>query len=217
MNVRQGTENIIKNAEREVRYAKTCLDCLKAEEEAEELWRHWSALLDHYVKAVSAMRRATNNGTTKAWSDRLLSEQKSDPVLHYAFQSRDHANHVFESLRTAAPRSTSWKSKTFGNVRFTGDNSDIRFFKTTTDPDGNTKEHLVAEMNTKDGRYQSGSLKEDEVSERPAFIELTDVKTRSGLHSVPDLGVDKPRQAAEIGDRIIDWLETKLSDVQSPS
>lgn len=63
--------------------------------ETRKLWRAWSGILEHYVKAVSALRRATDQGKPKALSDGLIHQQKDDSILQYAYQSRNHSTHVF--------------------------------------------------------------------------------------------------------------------------
>lgn len=97
--MRQGYQEILDNAEQEVEYVSDFLSDLLNTVETRKLWRAWSGILEHYVKAVSALRRATDQGKSKAWSDRLMHQQKEDPILQYAYQSRDHAAHVFEGKR----------------------------------------------------------------------------------------------------------------------
>ena len=141
--MRQGYEEILHNAGQEVDYVADFLEDLKSVEETRKLWRAWSGVLDHYVKAVSALRRATDQGKSKGWSDRLRTGQKNDPLLQYAFQSRDHASHVFEGKRKAMPRAVSVgglislsgnSSVTLSNNTVVGSDGSVRKL-----PDGHSK------------------------------------------------------------------------------
>ncbi len=208
--MRPGYETILENAAQEVNYVKDFADDLTSVEETRKLWRAWSGILDHYVKAVSALRRATDQGASKRWSDSLLATQKDDPILQYAFQSRDHASHVFEGKREASPRSVSIG----GAISVSGDSSVTLLNNKVIGPDGVTRELPNGDLVTKGGRYAGGSISRAEISEHEHFVVLKDVKTRSGLWKIPNPDTQKSKQAIEIAHYVCEWLKIKLSEAE---
>ncbi|GGA09340.1 hypothetical protein [Neptunicoccus cionae] len=206
--MRKGYEEILHNAAQEVDYVADFLEELTLVEETRKLWRAWSGILDHYAKAVSAMRRATDQGKSKGWSDKFLADQKNDPVLQYAFQSRDHASHVFEGKREANPRTVS----VGGLVSLSGNSSVTLSNNVMVGADGSTRKLPDGTLDTKDGRYVGGSIPKWAVNEREHFVILKDVKTRSGVWSIPNPSTHPSKQAIEIAEHINDWLKAKLSE-----
>lgn len=192
--MRQGYEEILHNAAQEVEYVADLLEELTSVEETRKLWRAWSGILDHYVKAVSALRRATDQGNSKAWSDRLLIDQKSDPVLQYAFQSRDHASHVLEGKREANPRTVS----VGGLISVSGNSRVALSNNVVVGPHGSVHKLPDGTFSTKDGRYAGGSIPRGEVNEHEHYVILKDVKTRSGVWPVPNPNTPPTKQAIEI-------------------
>jgi hypothetical protein len=152
--MRAGYEEIIQNASQEVEYVNDFLNELSSVDETRKLWRAWSGLLEHYSKAVSALRRATDQGRSKGWSDRLRSEQRVDPFLQYAFQARDHATHVFETKRETSPRAVSIDSliSISGNSLVTMSNNIV------IEADGSIRGLPEGTIVTSDGRYSGGSI-----------------------------------------------------------
>ncbi|WP_342070405.1 hypothetical protein [Yoonia algicola] len=206
--MRHGYEEILHNAAQEVDYVADFLDDLKTVEETRKLWRAWSGVLDHYVKAVSALRRATDQGKSKGWSDSLLADQKSDPLLQYAFQSRDHASHVFEDKREAIPRAVSIG----GMISLSGNSSVTLLNNRVVGSDGSVRKLPDGTLSTKDGRYDAGSIPIDAVNEHAHFVVLKGVKTRSGVWSVPNPETDPSNQAIEIAQHVSDWLKARLAE-----
>lgn len=206
--MKSGYEIILRNASQEVAYVEDCLSDLRTETETRKLWRAWSGILDHYVKAVSAMRRATLEGPSKRWADALLSEQRDNDFLNYAFQSRDHANHVFEQVRTVQPRSVNLAPL----VSVSGDANIILKDNFQIDKDGTAHKLPEGQLLVKDGRYAGGSIMKSEVSEFEHFVLLGEVKTRSGVYPLPNPESDRASQAIEIGAYVLEWLQLKLEE-----
>jgi hypothetical protein len=206
--MRQGNEEIPHNAGQEVDYVADFLEDLKSVEETRKLWRAWSGVLDHYVKAVSALRRATDQGKSKGWSDRLRTGQKNDPLLQYAFQSRDHASHVFEGKRKAMPRAVS----VGGLISLSGNSSVTLSNNTVVGSDGSVRKLPDGTLSTKDGRYAGGSIPIDAVNEHEHFVVLKEVETRSGVWPIPNPETDPSNQAIEIAQHVSDWLKARLRE-----
>ncbi|WP_340242030.1 hypothetical protein [Sulfitobacter pontiacus] len=178
--------------------------------ETRKLWRAWSGVLEHYVKTVSALRRATDQGKSKSWSDGLLHQQKADPILQYAYQSRDHVAHVFEGKREASPRSVS-----IGNfVTMSGNSSITLLNNTIIGPDGRVSKLPDGVLKTKDGRYAGGTISKNEIQEREHFVVLKDVKTRSGTWPIPNPKTRPEKRAIEIAQHVDRWLQTKLAEAR---
>lgn len=208
--MRQGYQEILDNAEQEAEYVSDFVVELSATSETRKLWRAWSGILEHYVKTVSALRRATNQGKSKAWSDGLIHQRKSDPILQYAYQSRDHAAHVFEGKREASPRSVN-----IGNFISIGGNSNVTLSNNTMiGPDGRVSQLPDGVLNTEDGRYSGGTIPRNAVQEREHFIVLKDVKTRGGDWPVPNQKTHPEKQAIEIAEHVNNWLKTKLTEAK---
>jgi len=208
--MRAGYEDIIRNASQEVEYVSDFLIELKSVEETRKLWRAWSGVLEHYAKAVSALRRATDHGQSKGWSDKLLSEQRADPLLQYAFQARDHATHVFETRREASPRAVS-----IGNfISISGNSNVIMSNNTVVGSDGKIQKLPDGTIFTNDGKYSGGTIPQSAVTENEHYIVLTDVKTRSGVWRVPNPETHRSKQAIEIAKYVSVWLNSKLSEAK---
>ncbi len=208
--MRIGYEDILHNAAQEVDYVADFLAELTSVEETRKLWRAWSGVLEHYVKAVSALRRATDQGKSKGWSDGLLAEQKNDPILQYAFQSRDHASHVFEGKREAKPRSVSLGSllSVSGNANVTLSNNVI------VGADGSFSKLPEGTLRINGGRYAGGSIPRDAINEHEHFVILKDVRTRSGVWPIPNPKTHQSTQAIEIAGHVHEWLKMKLSEAK---
>lgn len=208
--MRQGHREILANAEQEAYYVSDFVEELAKVSETRKLWRAWSGVLEHYVKAVSALRRATDQGKSKAWSDELLHLQKADPILQYAYQSRDHAAHVFEGKREASPRSVN-----IGNfISLSGNSSVTLSNNTIIGADGRVSNLPDGVLHTKDGRYAGGTISRNAVQEREHFIVLKDVKTRSGIWPIPNQKTHPEKQAMEIAQHVDNWLKTKLAEAK---
>lgn len=206
--MRQGYSEILDNAAQEAEYVSDYVSELIEIPETHKLWRAWSGLLEHYARTVSALRRATDQGQSKHWSDRLKSEQKNDPFLHYAFQSRDSAAHVFEEKREAEPRSVN-----LGNVVSVGGNSSVTLLNNTViDGDGRVSKLPDGVLHTEDGRYLGGTITRDEVYEREHFVILKAVRNRSGIWPVPNPSTPPEMQAIEIAKYLESWLQKKLAE-----
>lgn len=208
--MRPGYEEILQNAAQEVDYVTDFFAELTSVEETRKLWRAWSGVLDHYVKAVSALRRATDQGKSKGWSDGLLADQKNDPFLQYACQSRHHASHVFEGKREAHPRSVSIG----GMISISGNSSVTLLNNVMVGSDGSIRNLPNGTLSTKDGRYAGGSIPKSEINEHEHFVVLKDVKNRSGIWCVPNPKTDQSMQAIEIAKHICEWLEMKLNEAK---
>lgn len=208
--MRQGYKDILYNAAQEVDYVGDFLDELKAVEETRKLWRAWSGILEHYVKAVSALRRATDQGRSKGWSDRLIADQKNDPFLQYAFQSRDHASHVFEGKRESNPRTVDIG----GLISVSGNSSVTLSNNTVVGADGSVSKLPEGTLVTENGRYAGGSIEKTDVNEHEHFVILKDVKTRSGIWQLPNPLTPSSMQAIEIAQHLYEWLKLKLDEAQ---
>jgi hypothetical protein len=92
---------VLANAKHAIHDTRLCLEDLFKETEQHRLHKAWSGLLDHYIKAVAAMVRASSETPAKGWGDLLKATQRDDPMLQYAFQARNASNHVFELPRRA--------------------------------------------------------------------------------------------------------------------
>lgn len=207
--MRQGYEGIIRNAAQEVEYAVDCAKDLTSEVETRKLWRAWSGMLDHYVKAVSAMRRATDQGKSKGWSDSLLADQRRDQVLQYAVQARDHAAHVFESARDAEPSSVS-----LGNfIRVSGNSNVTLKGNVVVGPDGRVSPLPDGTIFTAGGRYHGGSIPKSLLTQQDHYVIISDVKTRSGIWTVPNLSTPPERRAKEIAAYVCEWLQKKFEEL----
>jgi hypothetical protein len=206
--MRSGFTEILQNAEFEVEYVFDFVRELSTTEETRKLWRAWAGVLEHYVKAVSAMRRATDQGSSKAWSDDIIYQQKNDPILQYAFQARDHATHVFEAKRDASPRTVS-----IGNgisislpgewVAKLGNNLHVK-------SDGST--HLLPEgtLKANDGRYVGGTIPKSAIQEREHYLILAEITTRSGTYSIPNPEIDPEKRALHVAEHLAKWLKSRL-------
>lgn len=208
--MRPNCQQIIKNAETEVEYVIDFLEELSAEIETRKLWRAWSGVLEHYTKAFSAMRRATDIGSSKLWSDNLKHLQKNDPILQYAFQARDHATHIFEDTRETRPHSISLANlisvSGSGNVVF--ENNKI------LGRDGITHNLPEGEFQVKDGRFVGGTFPRGALTEKPHHIVLTDVKTRAGVFVIPNSSTPQDQQAIEIAKYVGSWLQSRLLELK---
>jgi hypothetical protein len=209
--MRRGYEGIIENAMQEAEYAVDCAKDLTSEVETRKLWRAWSGMLDHYVKAVSAMRRATDEGKSKGWSDSLLAEQRRDPFLQYAVQARDHAAHVFESAREAEPSSVSLGNfiKIYGNSNVTLKGNVV------VDSDGRTNPLPDGTIFATNGRYRGGSIPKSLLTQQDHYVVVSDVKTRSGIWTVPNLSTPPERRAKEIAAYVCEWLQKKIKELEA--
>lgn len=210
VSVRAGYEEIIRNASQEVEYVSDFLGELSSVEETRKLWRSWAGILEHYAKAVSALRRATDQGQSKGWSDRLLSEQRADPILQYAFQARDHATHVFETERKVRPRAVSIARF----ISVSGNSSVTMSNNTVMGADGRIRKLPEGTLFTNDGKYKGGTIPREAVKEQEHYVILTDVKTRSGVWHVPNRRTHPSNQAIEIAKHVSDWLNSKLSEAK---
>ncbi|MBR9653549.1 hypothetical protein [Thalassovita aquimarina] len=208
--MRPGYQEILENAGLEVEYVLDFLSELKSTEETRKLWRAWSGFLEHYVKAVSAMRRATAQGKSKSWSDSLLHQQRNDAILQYAYQARDHASHVFEGKREANPRSVSLG----GMISVAGNSSVSLSNNFKIGPDGIVHKIPDGVLKTENGRYAGGTIPKNAVEEHQHFLVLKDVETRSGVWPIPNPETHPEKRAIEIAEHVASWLEARLHEVK---
>lgn len=208
--MRQGYIEILENAAQEAEYVADFVIELSQVSETRKLWRSWSGILDHYVKAVSALRRATDQGKSKSWSDELKYQQKADSILQYAFQSRDHASHVFEGKREVSQRFVS-----LGGLISVGGNANVTMLNNTViDHNGHVSKLPNGMLQTEDGRYASGTIPRGAVEEHAHFVILSTVNTRSGIWHVPNPETKPEFQALEIGQYLSKWLEIKIAEAK---
>lgn len=211
--MRAGHRQILTNAKAEVEYVLDFVEELVSTEDTRKLWRAWAGMLDHHVKAVSAMRRATDQGRSKAWSDALLHQQRSDPILQYAFQARDHATHVFESRREASPRAVS-----LGNLLSIGGSSHVTIEDCgVVDAAGVLHKFPDGTIEIRDGRYAGGTIPRAAVREQEHFLVVADVTNRSGTWRVPNPGTPPERRASEIAAHVARWLQDRLREAEDLS
>ena len=201
--MRENYQIILKNAATEVEYAEDCLKDLINTQEASKLWKAWSGLLDHYVKAVSALRRATDTGSSKRWSDQVLFQQKNDLILHYAFQARDQANHTFENSRDAEPHSISIG----GAIRLSGNSSVYMSGNRVIGPSGETYNLPDGFIETKDGRYAGGTIPKHQLTQHEPYLVISEARTRSGTYPIPNPDTAPEKRAQEIGEHVLAWLK----------
>lgn len=209
--MRPNHAQILQNAAMEVEYVDHYLSELCSVEDTGHLWRAWSGLLEHYVKAVSAMRRATDQGASKGWSDKLLSEQKSNEFLQYASQARHAASHVFEGKRAARHRSV----LVGGVLGFSGDLNITLPSNSVIGPDGQVKRLPEGTLNTRDGKYHSGSIARSSVEEHDHHLILDTIVNRGVEWPLPNPKTVRSQQAQEIGKFVSIWLNTKLKEAKA--
>jgi len=204
-------EAVLNNAEMEIDYAKDYAQQLKIETETRKLWRAWSGLLQHYVLAVSAMRTASNGGSDKLWSDRLLSEQKSVPSLLYAFQARNAEKHALENARDVQPRSSSVQ----GLITISGDIDNLKMHDNySIDEYGNKCLLPAGDAKFIDGRMVEGTIDRSALEEHDHFIRLSAVTNRGVKFPVPDMGIPAEGAAIQIATDIVEWLEKKYAELK---
>lgn len=210
--MRNGFEQILGNAKQDIQFVEDCLEELRTEKKTRKLWKAWFGLIDHYSKAVSAMRRATDQGKSKAWSDKLLSEQKRDHILQYALKARDHSNHVFEDKREVRP-----SIYEAGNLfRISGPvNAQIASYNNVViGPDGVQQPDLQGAFRLKEGVYAGGSIGESQLKKYDHALVLNDVTTRGKTYKLPNPNTPKAKQAIEIGEYVLEWLKTKATEAE---
>jgi len=204
-------ETTLQNAAMEVEYARDALTDLKSESETRKLWKAWAALLTHYVKATGAMRHATNGGSSKRWSDNLIFVQKSDPFLSYGFHARNSEGHALDAKREVAPKSASIP----GAIKVEGTVKNLKFLgNSLIGPDGRKTPIPDFTGNIVDGKVFGDSGERSWFVETDHFVRLNIIHdNRSGKSfPLPNVGSPKERQAIEIADYIVIWLEEKLAD-----
>ncbi|SOC30101.1 hypothetical protein [Thalassospira xiamenensis] len=209
--MRVGYTSILSNALQEIEYASDSANDLKSNKDSKKLWKAWSELLDHYVKAVSAMRRATDQGSSKKWSDSLLEEQRRNKILQYAYQARDNANHVFEMTRRVEEPSVS-----LGKIiRITG-NSRVTFRDNyIVDPQGVKYIMPNGQITTQGGRFKGGNFPREVLKQNEHYLVISEVQTRSGFYDIPNLDTKEENRANEIAECICYWLDKKKNELIS--
>ncbi|WP_114389133.1 hypothetical protein [Notoacmeibacter marinus] len=212
--MRDGYKEIIENASFEVDYAEDCLEKIALATDNTKLWMLWAGILDHYVKAVSAMRRATDQGSSKAWSDRLIARQKADPILQYARQARDQANHVFEMKRKVGSGFVSVGSNA---IRIGGSSKVFLSNNLEVDRYGVSRKLPEGFLVTVDGRYAGGTIPKKAITETRAYVVIEDVANRSGIWSVPNPDTAPEKRAVEIAEYLVMWLKNCLDEVKELS
>jgi len=176
----------------------------------DEIWEAWSAILDHGEKAFKAIRNATCEGATKAWSDALLHKRKSDPILQYAAQFRDYLNHSHDKGQLGIPRRV--------NVPFLGtvsEATDISFYgNVCINEHGISGELPSGNFDVRSGRIVSATIPKDAFQEEIGFLLLEEIVNRGRRYPVPNPKTPRERQAREIADHLQLWLETSLSEAK---
>ena len=204
-------EVAMQNAEMEIDYASDFAQQLINETETKKLWRAWSGLLQHYVLAVSAMRTASNGGSHKLWSDRLLADQKSQPSLLYAFQARNAEKHSIENARDVQPRSSSIQNF----IKVSGNAQNLQIHNNySVDQHGNKTKLPEGRADFIDGRVVSGTIDHSSFKEIEHFIRLSTVVNRGIEFPVPDLGEPTERIAIQIATNVVEWLELKYDELK---
>lgn len=212
--MRQGYETILKNAEREIRYVADFVKDLQNEQDIERLWRAWSGLLGHYVNAVSALRRATDQGASKSWSDKLIPEQKNDVILYFAFQARNEYVHNLETERETKPGGVNIAGNA---VRVEGNfNLNITFDNCATRGADGRALPLHGEAQIREGKLAKTTLPVGMTKQGNHYVVLSAVKARDGsVLQVPNPNTPKDEQAVEVASYVRDWLQQKLAEAKA--
>ncbi|MGN7870589.1 hypothetical protein [Paracoccus sp. 22332] len=207
--MRLGWEKILRNAEVEIEYHNDFLEELQNTKETAKLRRAWSGLLGHYVNSVSAMRRATDAGPSKKWSDKLYPDQKRDPILQYAKVARDADVHVFEEERRVVHRAV-----TFGSILSVSGNVNVIFDRNTLiGNDGISRRLPDFSLKVEDGRVAKSSIPKAAFQEKCHYIELRSIKSRDGaVYQVPNPHVLPELQAIEIGRHTGRWIQARFRE-----
>ncbi len=208
--MRNGFKGIFANAKQYVAYAKKDLAELKAETETDNLYRLWGSFLENYTSAAGAMMRATDQGPSKAWSDRMKHEQKSNPALQYAFHARN-ARHQHE-----VPRQPSGRSTVIGRnaIRISGNAKVYMKDNREIGPNGQVRMLPEGQFAFEDGRLISAS-KPSEFQELDHHIALQPVRDQSGnTYAVPNQDTPVDLRAAQLAETVLHWLEEKLSECE---
>ena len=209
--MKNGFETLLKNARMDVEYSKDFLRDLETETETRKLWRAWGGLLENYVKAVGALRHATDGGRSKAWSDKLLHTQRTDPYLAYAFQFRNSDKHVIQQERGIQRRSASIP----GFIHIEGSIKDFQFTNNKVINSDGTVTNLPDFMgDIKDGRMITQDGAKGPFVETEHFVRLTTVHDGRSKKKfeIPNSSTAPEHQAIELGHYICNWLQAKLNE-----
>lgn len=210
----KGFEVTLNNAVSDVEYTRDFLEQLETETETRKLWRAWSGLVENYVKAVGAMRHAAAGGSSKKWSDNLLSTQRSDVMLQYAYQARNAHAHAHERYRDVRARAATIPGiveiqGSVGNFVFEGN--------TITSGEGENVPIPDVSATIFDGRVVAGIGATDIFVETDHFVRLAPIHSKrdNKTYDVPNTDVEEDRRAIELGRYICDWLSDRLSELQA--
>lgn len=205
--MRAGFKTILANAEDYVRFARDYRDNLEKEEDTTRLRRSWMSVIEQYNLAVGAMIKATNQGETKAWSDRLKHEQKQDQILQYARQLWNANKHDFERREKTVGRSVRIMDAisiqgSVQNLQI----SDLKVFSR----DGAVRKLDKAQARIENGQVVDGKYPDGVFDEKPHFVELKPVLNRSVTYEVPNLELAPEERALAIANYLCEWIESKL-------
>ncbi len=201
----------LRNARMHINYAGDELQELKEQKDTKKLWRNWSTFLENYVKAVGAMRYATNTGPQKKWSDELIHEQKTDEVLNYAFQARHADNHSMDT-----PKETENRHVRVGDGIVIQNGNDYFIDCTTVDRFGNVRKIADSKIIVVDGKIIEGSIfNKSQVREVDHFVKLSTIENRGSNYPVPNPDTAPEKQALEIAGYVYEWLKKKLSEADT--
>lgn len=204
-------DSAIANANMEIEYANDLFHSLRTEHETRKLWRAWSGFLAHYVSAVSAMRFASNQGSTKLWSDKLLSEQKLNANLNYMLQSHNAGKH-----RSQAPRVVEPKSASIGNfIKISGNIENLTLSNNTVkDQYGVTRKLPEGKARIIDGRFVEGTIDLGAIDKSEHFVRLQPVENRGVVYDVPSMDVTDDLKAIHLAEEVVTWLDAKFSELK---
>ncbi len=143
----------------------------------------------------------------KGWGDLLKAEQRSDPILQFAFQSRDSWAHVHETERKIVPRHVS----VAGFFNFGGNSNVVISNSLIVDQSTGRALPINVSFTTENGKLTSAS--HPLIAEKDHYVLLGPIKNRSGTYAVPNPDTAPERQAVEIGSYVVAWLERKLEEL----
>lgn len=74
--------------------AQTKLDAMRQAKDVCEVALLWSELLIYVQRCFITLRKATRDGSSKGWSDRIVHIRSEDPLLSYTMHARNADEHV---------------------------------------------------------------------------------------------------------------------------
>ncbi len=209
--VNKSVELATSNAKRAVEFACDFRQQLLEEEQVNKLHRSWFALLEQYSIAVAAMRHATRKGKHKNWSDRLLSEQKSDPRLNYAFQSWNTQKHNHEREDKTEDKSVNIMDA----IQIKGTVKNLQVSNLIVQRGDQVRKLGLLQADVDQGKVVKGAFPPGSIKEVPDHIVLSKIINRSVTFEVPNKDLPEEDRANDIADRICDWLIEKIDELEA--